>query len=141
MDHWLVLAALSAAFAALTTILAKAGLKDVDADFATFVRTVLVSGILLVSVLWQAKWQNPLAMPRQSLLFLVFSALATGASWVCYFRALQVGDASLVASVDKLSLVLIAISATFLFGERLGTREWIGIALITAGVICISIKR
>ncbi|HEX2951050.1 MAG TPA: EamA family transporter, partial [Armatimonadota bacterium] len=87
------------------------------------------------------KWSNPLTLPSKTWLFLSLSGLATGASWVCYFRALQVGDASKVAPVDKLSLVLVAIFACVFLGERPALREWIGIAMVAGGVLVLAIKR
>jgi transporter family protein len=141
LQGWLPWALLSAAFAALTAIFAKIGLKGVDSDFATLLRTVVIAGVLAPFVVVAGKWQNPLSLPSRSVTFLVLSALATGASWVCYFRALQIGDASRVAPVDKLSVVLVAIFAVIVLGERPGGREWLGIGLIAAGVLLVSLKK
>ena len=87
------------------------------------------------------KWRNPLSLTPRTVLFLVLSGLATGASWVCYFRALKVGAASKVAPVDKLSLVMVAIFATIFLGERPNLREWLGIAMVGLGVIILGFKR
>ena len=116
--HWAVL---SAVFAALTAVLAKLGVRDVDPDLATLIRTAFIIVLLSLFVALTGKWTNPLTLSSRTLLFLGLSALATGASWVCYFRALQLGDASKVAPVDKLSLVLVAVSAAVLFCLR---RQW-----------------
>lgn len=138
---WFTWAALSAVFAALTTILAKAGLAEVDADLATLVRTVILVVVLGAFVRITGKWSNPLQLPGRTLGYLALSALATGASWTCYFRALQAGTAAQVAPVDKSSLVLVAMFAYAFLGERPAPREWLGVALVAAGVLVMAIKR
>jgi len=138
---WFAWAMAAALFAALTTIFAKLGLAGVDADFATLIRTAVILVLLAVLVLARGKWSDPLALPPKTLVFLLLSALATGASWVCYFRALQLGDAALVASVDKASLLLVAIFAVTFLGERPGLRDWLGIALVSAGVLVLGLRR
>jgi transporter family protein len=140
-SQWLLWALFSAVFAALTAIFAKVGMQGVDSDFATLIRTVLITLLLAPFVWLTGKWSNPFSMPIRSLTFLALSALATGASWLCYFRALQLGDASKVAPVDKFSLVLVAVFACLFLGERLNTREWLGVALVAAGVLVLAIKR
>ena len=140
-SQWFVWAMLSAVFAALTTIFAKLGLAGVDSDFATLIRTAVILLLLAALVMATGKWSNPLTLPPKTLGFLFLSALATGASWVCYFRALQMGDAALVASVDKASLLLVAIFAVSFLGERPGVREWLGIALVSAGVLVLGLRR
>ena len=140
MSSWLPWALLSAVFAALTAIFAKIGLDGIDSDFATLVRTIVIVLTLGALVYVAGKWQSPLALPAKSLTFLVLSALATGASWLCYFRALKVGDASKVAPVDKLSVVLVALFAVALLGERPAAREWLGISLIGLGVLLLSLR-
>jgi transporter family protein len=140
-NNWLIWAVLSAVFAALTAIFAKIGIQDVNSDLATLVRTVVLLFVLAVFVWVTGNWSNPLLLPAKTWLFLVLSALATGASWVCYFRALQIGEASKVAPVDKFSLVLVAIFAFVFLGERPSAREWIGIALVSLGVLVLAIKR
>ena len=97
---WLLWALLSACFAALTAIFAKVGIRGVDSDFATLLRTVFILGVLAPFVWLTGKWTNPLSLSAKTVLFLALSALATGASWVCYFRALQLGHASQVAPID-----------------------------------------
>ena len=139
-DPWFVWALLSAVFAALTAIFAKIGIRGVDSDFATLIRTAIILVVLAAFVRYAGKWSDPLALPGRTWLFLTLSALATGASWVCYFRALQAGDASKVAPVDKLSLVLVALFAFAFLGERPSFREWSGIALVAAGVLTLAIK-
>ena len=138
---WFQWALLSAAFAALTAIFAKIGIRGVDSDLATLVRTGVILVVLAAFVVATGKWSNPLALPGRTWLFLVLSGLATGASWVCYFRALQIGDASQVAPVDKLSLVLVAVFAFAFLGERPSLREWAGIAMVAGGVLVLSIRR
>ncbi|HEX2948131.1 MAG TPA: EamA family transporter [Armatimonadota bacterium] len=138
---WFYFALLSAIFAALTAIFAKVGIKGVDSDLATLVRTVIIMVVLSGFVWTTGKWSNPFTLPSKTWLFLGLSGLATGASWVCYFRALQVGDASKVAPVDKLSLVLVALFACVFLGERPALREWIGIAMVAGGVLVLAIKR
>ena len=140
MSSWLPWALLSAVFAALTAIFAKIGLDGIDSDFATLVRTVVIVLTLAALVYATGKWQSPLALPTKSMTFLVLSALATGASWVCYFRALRIGDASKVAPVDKLSVVLVALFAVALLGERPAAREWLGISLVGLGVLLLSLR-
>ena len=138
---WLYWALLSAVFAALTAIFAKIGIQGVDSDLATLVRTAIIIVVLAVFVWGTGKWSNPLALSSKTWLFLGLSGLATGASWVCYFRALQIGDASKVAPVDKLSLVLVAVFAFAFLGERPSMREWLGIAMVAGGVLVLALKR
>ncbi len=138
---WFYWAILSAAFAALTAIFAKIGIQDVDSDLATLIRTAIIIVVLSAFVAHTGKWSNPLEMSVKTWLFLGLSGLATGASWVCYFRALKIGDASKVAPVDKLSLVLVAVFAFAFLGERPSLREWSGIALVAGGVLLLAFKR
>lgn len=138
---WFYWALLSAVFAALTAIFAKIGIQGVDSDLATLVRTAIIIVVLAVFVWSTGKWSNPLALSSKTWLFLGLSGLATGASWVCYFRALQIGDASKVAPVDKLSLVLVAVFAFAFLGERPSMREWVGIAMVAGGVLVLALKR
>jgi transporter family protein len=140
-NNWFFWAALSACFAALTAIFAKIGIQGIDSDFATLVRTVIIVFVLSAFVWYAGKWSDPRSLSPKTLLFLSLSALATGASWVCYFRALQIGDASKVAPVDKFSLVLVAIFAFAFLGERPAMREWFGIGLVAIGVLVLAFKR
>jgi len=137
---WFAWALASAVFAALTAIFAKLGLQGVDSDLATLIRTVIILAVLSVFVLATGKWTNPFGLAGRTWLFLTLSGLATGASWVCYFRALQTGEASKVAPVDKFSLVLVAVFAFAFLGERPSLREWAGIALVGAGVLTLAIR-
>lgn len=139
--NWFYWALLSAVFAALTAIFAKIGIQGVDSDLATLIRTGIIIIVLSAFVWFAGKWSNPLALPSKTWLFLGLSGLATGASWVCYFRALQIGDASKVAPVDKLSLVLVAVFAFAFLGERPSLRDWTGIAMVAGGVLVLAIKR
>jgi transporter family protein len=138
---WFYWALMSAVFAALTAIFAKIGIKGVDSDLATLIRTAIIIVVLSAFVWFAGKWSNPFALSSKTWIFLSLSGLATGASWVCYFRALQIGDASKVAPVDKLSLVLVAIFAFSFLGERPSLREWTGIAMVAGGVLVLAIKR
>ncbi|MEO5825779.1 MAG: EamA family transporter [Gemmatimonadales bacterium] len=138
---WLTWALLAAVFAALTAIFAKIGLEGIDSDFATLIRTVVIVMVLAGFVASTGRWQNPFRLEGRTLGFLVLSAMATGASWVCYFRALKLGDASRVAPIDKLSVVLVAVLGTFVLGERLAPRDWLGITLIGGGAVLLGLKR
>jgi transporter family protein len=138
---WINWAFLSAFFAALTAIFAKTGVREIDSDLATLLRTFIVVIALTVLVFSTNKWSNPIGLPSRTLLFLVLSGLATAASWLCYFRAIQLGPVAIVAPIDKLSVVLVALFAYAVLGERLTGREWIGIALVTAGVAVISFRK
>jgi len=137
---WLLWAFLSAAFAALTAIFAKIGVGNVNSDFATFIRTVVILLCLGAFLAATGQFQPPGSVSSRTYLFLVLSGLATGASWVCYFRALKIGDAAKVAPIDKLSVVLVAIFAFAFLGERPSAQTWIGIVLITAGAVVIAWK-
>jgi transporter family protein len=138
---WFYWALASAVFAALTAIFAKIGIAGVNSDFATLIRTAVIIVVLAAFVWATGKWSNPLELSARTWIFLVLSGLATGASWVCYFRALKLGDASQVAPVDKLSLVLVAVFAFAFLGERPSLREWFGIAMVGAGVVVLALKR
>lgn len=135
---WQAWAILSAVFAALTAITAKVGIENVPADFATLIRTgvILVVLVLIVSLTGQV----PASLSGKSLSFLVLSGLATGASWLCYFRALKLGPASRVAPLEKISIVFIALLGVTLLGERLSLRNGVGLALIVLGAFLISAK-
>ena len=140
MNHWLVWAVLSACFAALTAIFAKVGLRQIDSDLATLIRTVIIAFVLSLLVWGLGKWQNPLLLSGKTWLFLTLSAFATGASWLCYFRALQLGQVSQVAPIDKLSVVLATLFAVLFLGERPSVQEYLGIILIALGVLTIALK-
>lgn len=138
MPEWIVWSLLAATFAALTAILAKIGIAGVNPDFATLLRTVVILAVLAAIVPLMGKWQPLGSVPARSWLFIALSGLATGASWLFYFRALKVGEASKVAPLDKLSVVLVAIFAAVFLGERLAAINWLGVALITVGVVLVA---
>jgi len=140
-SNWFLWALLSAVFAALTAIFAKVGLEGVNSDLATLIRTVVIMAVLVGFVYFTGKWSHPFKLSSRTWLFLILSGLATGASWVCYFRALKIGDASKVAPVDKFSLLLVAVFAVLFLGERPSVREWIGILMIGAGVLVLAFKK
>ena len=137
---WFFWAVASACFAALTAIFAKIGIRGVDSDYATLIRTIVIVFVLAAFVWYEGKWSDPRALSSKTLLFLSLSALATGASWVCYFHALQIGEASQVAPVDKFSLVLVAVFAFLFLGERPSAQEWLGIGLVATGVLVLAFK-
>lgn len=137
---WQFWAVLSAVFAALTAIFAKIGVSGLPSDYATLLRTVVVLVVLAVIVVATGQWQNPAAVSWHVLGAIVLSGLATGASWLCYFRALKLGDASRVAPIDKLSVVLVAIFAAIFLGERLSPVNWAGVTLIAAGAVLVALK-
>lgn len=139
-NEWFYWAVLSACFAALTAIFAKVGIRGVDSDLATLVRTCIIVALIAGFVLATGKWTNPLLLPGKTLAFLFLSAAATGASWLCYFRALQMGEASKVAPVDKFSLVLVAVFAVIFLGERPSLQDWLGIGLVASGVLVLAFK-
>jgi len=141
LSSWQVWAVLSAIFAALTAIFAKIGVDNVNPDFATFVRTIIILICLAAILAVTGQFQAPGSVSTRSYVFLVLSGLATGASWVCYFRALKLGDASQVAPIDKLSVVLVAVFAFLFLGERPSSQNWLGIALIAAGAVLIAVRR
>ena len=141
VNEWFYWALFSAVFASLTAIFAKIGLEGVDSDLATLIRTFVIIFVLGAFVYLNGKWSNPFDLSGKTWSFLVLSGLATGASWVCYFRALKVGEASKVAPVDKLSLVLVAIFAVIFLHERPGFREWLGIIMVGVGVFVLGFKR
>ncbi|MBZ0115264.1 MAG: EamA family transporter [Thermoanaerobaculia bacterium] len=137
---WQSWALLSALFAALTAIFAKVGVEDIHPDYATLFRTLVVI-IALSGILIATRQVQPLAeISRRTWIFLTLSGLATGASWVCYFRALKIGNASQVAPIDKLSVVLVALLSVFFLGERLSAGNWLGVALITLGAVLVGLR-
>jgi len=137
---WQLWAVLSAGFAALTAIFAKVGVESVNSDFATFIRTIVILFALGAILASTGQWQSLGSVSLRSYSFLILSGLATGGSWVCYFRALKLGDAARVAPIDKLSVVLVAIFGVVFLGERLSTSNWLGVVLIAAGAILVAYK-
>ncbi|WP_372340119.1 EamA family transporter [Yoonia sp.] len=137
---WQFWAVMAAVFAALTAIFAKVGIENIPSDFATFLRTLVVI-VVLGAILLATKQYQPLnTISPKSAIFLILSGLATGASWVCYFRALKLGNASQVAPVDKLSVVLVAVFGVLFLGEHLSTGGWIGVALVASGAVVMTIS-
>ncbi|HWV52210.1 EamA family transporter [Pseudorhodoplanes sp.] len=139
LSAWQFWAVLSALFAALTAIFAKIGVEAINADLATFIRTIVVICLLAAILAATGGFQNPASVPGRTWLFLLLSGLATGASWLCYFRALKIGQASQVAPIDKLSVVLVAIFGVVFLGEKLSALNALGVALIAAGAILVAL--
>jgi len=138
---WLIWAFLSAAFAALTAIFAKIGVEDINSDLATMIRTVVVLVSLALILFATGQFNRAGPISTRSWIFLVLSGLGTGASWIGYFRALKLGPATLVAPIDKLSVVLVALFGVVFLGERPSLNGWVGIALIAAGAVLIALRR
>ena len=140
LASWQLWALLSASFAALTAIFAKVGIENVNSDFATFIRTIVILVAAGAMVVLTGGWQAPGTVSPKSWTFIVLSGLATGLSWICYFRALKIGKAAQVAPIDKLSVVLVAIIAAVFLGEKLSPINWAGVALIGAGAVLVAVK-
>lgn len=140
LGSWQLWALLSAAFAALTAIFAKVGIANVNSDFATFVRTIVILCALGAILVGTGQWQPLGSVSARTYVFLVLSGLATGGSWICYFRALKLGEASRVAPVDKLSVVLVAIFGVVFLGERLSLPNWLGVAFIATGAVLVAYR-
>jgi transporter family protein len=138
LSAWQFWAVLSALFAALTAIFAKVGVEAIGADLATFIRTLIVIVLLAAILFVSGQYQSPASIPGKTWLFLLLSGLATGASWLCYFRALKIGQAAQVAPIDKLSVVLVAIFGVVFLGEKLAALNWLGVAMIAAGAILVA---
>lgn len=139
-DSWRLWALASAAFAALTAIFGKIGVEGVNSDFATLIRTVVILAVLTAIVAATRQWQPLGAVSGRTWLFLILSGLATGASWICYYRALKLGPASQVAPVDKLSILLVAVFGVAFLGERLSARNWLGVGLIAVGAVLVAAR-
>jgi bacterial/archaeal transporter family protein len=140
MSTWLIWALLSACFAALTAVFAKVGVEKIDPDVATLIRTMVIFCVLSAIVIATGQYRMVGATPLRTWLFLILSGLATGASWLCYFRALHLGDAARVAPVDKLSVVLVAVFGVTFLGEKLAAINWLGVALIGAGAWLVTLR-
>jgi transporter family protein len=137
---WQVWALLSAAFAALTAIFAKVGVENINADYATFIRTIVIL-VVLAGILFSLGEFQPLgSISARTYLFLVLSGLATGASWICYFLALKIGNASQVAPIDKLSVVLVALFGVVFLGEKMSMPNWLGVLLIAVGAYLVAFR-
>jgi len=140
LSLWQFWALLSAVFAALTAIFAKIGIEKINSDFATFIRTIVILFVLGIILFATNQYQSMRTISSKSIIFLVLSGIATGGSWVCYFRALKLGNASHVAPIDKLSVVLVALFGVLFLGEKLSIADWIGIFLIAAGAVIIALR-
>ena len=140
LSSWQIWAVLSAVFAALTAIFAKVGVEGINSDLATLIRTVIVLISLSLILFAAGQFSQPGPISARNWLFLLLSGLGTGASWLCYFRALKLGPATLVAPIDKLSVVLVALFGVAFLGERPSWNGWLGIALISAGAVLIATR-
>src|ERR1700742_1238459 len=140
LNSWQLWAVLSAIFAALTAIFAKVGVEGMNSALATLIRTVIVLITLALILFATGQFSQPGPIAAKSWLFLLLSGLGTGASWICYFRALKLEPATLVAPIDKLSVVLVALFGVTFLGERPSWNGWLGIALIAAGAVLIAVK-
>jgi transporter family protein len=136
-SSWQVWAVLSAIFAALTAIFAKVGIENINSDFATFIRTIVILVTLAFILLATGQFQAPGSVAGRTYFFLLLSGLATGGSWICYFRALKIGQAAQVAPIDKLSVVLVALFGVAFLGEKLTAPNWLGVALIAVGAVLV----
>ena len=138
--NWQFWALGAAVFAALTAIFGKIGVGAIHSDLATLIRTLVILALITLMVAAGGAWQPPATIPGRTWLFLVLSGLATGASWLCYFRALKLGEAARVAPLDKLSVVLVALFGALFLGERLSMVNWIGVGLIGAGAVLVALR-
>ena len=136
---WRVFAVASAFFAALTAIFGKVGVSEMNSDLATFLRTIVILLVTALLIWARHEWQRPDTLSPRGVLFLVLSGVATGLSWLCYYRALQTGPASRVAPIDKLSVVLVVLFAVLFLGERLTWKVGLGSVLITAGAVLMAL--
>ncbi len=136
---WQLWAVLAAVFAALTAIFAKIGVSGINSNYATFLRTVVVVVALGALIRATGEYQPLSSLPGRTLTFLVLSGLATGASWLCYFKALQIGQAAQVAPVDKLSVVMVAVLGATFLGETLSLTAWVGVGLIALGAVLVAL--
>jgi transporter family protein len=132
---------LSAGFAALTAVLAKVGIAGINSDMATFIRTIVILTVSALILFLLREWQPVDTITPRTWLFLGLSGLATGLSWLCYFRALKLGDAARVAPIDKLSVVFVAVFSVLFLGERLSLGGWLGVGLIAAGAMVVALAR
>lgn len=140
LNFWPFWALMSASFAALTAIFAKIGVSNINSDMATFIRTIVIMVAAAFILLVLKEWEPLSTISNKTWLFLVLSGLATGASWLCYFRALKIGEAARVAPIDKLSVVFVAVFSVMFLGEKLSLPNWLGVALIGAGAIMVAVK-
>jgi len=139
-QQWKIYAFASALFAGFTAVLAKQGVKNIPSNYATLIRTVVIIIFLALLVWFRHEWLSPFSLDRKNLIFLLLSGIATGFSWLCYFRALQIGPASLVAPIDKLSLIFVVLLSVAFLGERLNLAQWAGAFLMATGAFLIAMK-
>jgi transporter family protein len=138
LQQWSFWAMAAAVLAALTSLLAKVGLEGLPSTLATLLRTVVVGLVLAALVLVRGDLEPVSALPRRSLLFLGLSGLATAGSWLCFFRALQMGPVARVAPIDKFSVVLVALGGVAFLGEHLSSVQWLGVGLIAVGAALVA---
>jgi bacterial/archaeal transporter family protein len=140
MVSWQFWALASAGFAALTAIFGKIGVSQINSDFATLIRTAVIL-VVIAAIVWATgQGQSLGSVPTKTYVFLTLSGLATGGSWLCYYRALKIGDAARVQSVDKLSVVLVAIFSVIFLREHLSLPNWLGVVMIAAGAVLVSYR-
>ena len=140
LSNWQIYALGSAFFAGLTAVLAKIGVTGIPSNVATLIRTVVINIFLIILVAIRSEWVNPFTLSSRSLVFLISSGIATGLSWICYFRALQIGPASIVAPIDKLSLLFAVLFSILFLGEHLNWQQWGGVILMSVGALLIVLK-
>ncbi|WP_443749612.1 EamA family transporter [Asticcacaulis solisilvae] len=140
INAWPFWAVLSAVFAALTAVFAKVGVGSINSDMATFIRTLVILAVAGLILAVFREWQPVGSISGRTWMFLVLSGLATGASWLCYFRALKLGEAARVAPVDKLSVVMVAVFSVLFLGERLSLPNWLGVGLIATGAALVAVR-
>jgi transporter family protein len=136
---WRIYAVGSAGFAALTAIFGKVGVSELNSNLATFFRTLVILAVTALLISARGEWQRPDSVSHRSLAFLVLSGIATGLSWLCYYRALQLAPASQVAPIDKLSVVLVVVFAVIFLGEPLTWKVGIGATLVGAGALVLAL--
>lgn len=138
MITWQYYALGSATFAALTVIFGKIGVSELNSNLATFLRTIVILFFSALIITYRKEWGAPEVVSSKSIIFLFLSGLATGCSWLCYYRALQIGPASKVATVDKLSVLLVVVFSIIFLGEQLTWKVAIGVILVGAGAILMA---
>ena len=139
-SSWFIFALGSAFFAGLTALLGKLGVENVNSNMATFIRTIVILVVSALIISMNSEWQRIDKLPSRTLLFLIFSGIATGLSWLCYYRALQLGHVAQVASVDKLSVAFAIFLSAIILGETLSWQSILGCILIVSGSIVIALK-
>lgn len=139
MPAWLPYALGSAFFAGLTAVLGKVGVEKINSNLATLIRTLVISILITAIVFTRGEWKSPFTLPHRGVLFLVLSGITTGLSWLCYYRALQLGEASRVAPIDKLSVAIAIVLALVFLGEKLTWQVAVGGILITAGAVFVAL--